>query len=38
MERKEYCGIYDFDGVLAPGEELMDEYVWEICAESSDML
>ena len=28
--------ILDFDGVLLPGEELMDEYVYEICKEASD--
>ena len=36
MEEKKCCGIYDFDGVLAPGEELIDKYVWEICREASN--
>ena len=36
MEEKKCCGIYDFDGVLVPGEELIDKYVWEICKEASN--
>ncbi len=36
MEKRKCCGIYDFDGVLAPGEELIDKYVWGICKEASN--
>ena len=33
-----YCyNILDFDGVLVPGEELMDEYIWEICKEATNI-
>ena len=27
MEDKKCCGVYDYDGVLVPGEELMNQYV-----------
>lgn len=36
MENKNCCGIYDFDGVLLPGENLADKYVEEVCKEASD--
>ena len=36
MEEKVCCGIYDFDGVLLPGEELMDVYVQKINREASN--
>ena len=36
MEDKKCCGIFDFDGVLLPGEDLIDKYVEEICEEASD--
>ena len=36
MENKICCGIYDFDGVLLPGEELMDKYVIKICEKASN--
>ena len=36
MEEKLCCGIFDFDGVILPGEELIDKYVWEICKEASN--
>ena len=28
--------VLDFDGVLIPGEELMDNYIWDICKEASN--
>ena len=36
MKDKICCGIYDFDGVLVPGEELMDNDVHAICKEASN--
>ena len=36
MEKTICYLILDFDGVLLPGEELMDNYVWEICKEASN--
>ena len=36
MEDKKCCGIYDCDGVIIPGEELIDRYVWKICKEASN--
>ena len=35
MEKVCYL-VLDFDGVLVPGEELMDNYVWDICKEASN--
>lgn len=36
MEEFICCNILDFDGVLVPGEELMDEYILEFCPEASN--
>ena len=36
MERKLCCGIYDYDGVLVPGEELMDQYIDPVCHEATN--
>ena len=36
MERKLCCGIYDYDGVLVPGEELMDQYIETVCKEATN--
>ena len=30
------CNILDFDGVLVPGEELMDNYVMGVCKEATN--
>jgi len=36
MEEKYCCNILDFDGVLVPGEELMDEYIKLFCYEATN--
>ena len=36
MEEKKCCGIYDYDGVLVPGEELMDYYIEPVCKEATN--
>lgn len=36
MEEKICCGIYDYDGVLVPGEELMDYYIEKVCKEATN--
>ncbi len=34
MDEKKCCGIYDYDGVLVPGEILMDEYIKDVCPDA----
>ena len=36
MENKMCCGIYDYDGVLVPGEQLMDRYIEPVCKEATN--
>jgi len=36
MEEKYCCNILDFDGVLVPGEDLMDEYIMEFCKKATN--
>lgn len=36
MENKICCGVYDYDGVLVPGEELMDYYIEPVCHEATN--
>lgn len=36
MEDKKCCGVYDYDGVLVPGEELMDYYIEPVCREATN--
>ena len=36
MEEKICCGVYDYDGVLVPGEELMDYYIEPVCIEATN--
>ena len=36
MKEKLCCGIYDYDGVLVPGEELMDNYIEQVCKEATN--
>lgn len=36
MDNKKCCGIYDYDGVLLPGEELMDNYIEPVCHEATN--
>ena len=36
MQEKLCSAIFDFDGVFVPGEELMDDYIWEICKEATN--
>jgi hypothetical protein len=36
MEKLKICNILDFDGVLVPGEILMDEYIKEFCYKASN--
>ena len=36
MKEKKCCGIYDYDGVLVPGEELMDQYIEKVCKEATN--
>lgn len=36
METKMCCGVYDYDGVLVPGEELMDNYIDPVCHEATN--
>ena len=35
MENKLCCGVYDYDGVLVPGEQLMDYYIEPVCREAT---
>ena len=36
MKNELCCGIYDYDGVLVPGEELMDHYIEPVCKEATN--
>ena len=36
MEKKLCCGVYDYDGVITPGEELMDNYINPVCHEATN--
>lgn len=36
MENKLCCGVYDYDGVFVPGEELMDDYIEPVCKEATN--
>ena len=36
MKEKKCCGIYDYDGVFLPGEELMDRYIETVCREATN--
>ena len=35
---KKCCGAYDYDGVLVPGEELMDEQIIENCGSAKEAI
>ena len=36
MDKKLCCGVYDYDGVFVPGEELMDNYIEPVCREATN--
>ena len=36
MKEQICCNILDFDGVLVPGEDLMDEYIEKVCKEATN--
>ena len=36
MKEKKCCGVYDYDGVLVPGEQLMDQYIEPVCKEATN--
>ena len=36
MRDKICCGVYDYDGVLVPGESLMDYYIEPVCKEATN--
>ena len=36
MKEKKCCGIYDYDGVFLPGEELMDRYIETVCRKATN--
>lgn len=36
MNNKKCYGVYDYDGVFVPGEELMDHYIESVCKEATN--